>query len=130
MLDRSTTQVTHLLQVTQRVTQYWCTGVSCQHRVIYVQEGVRTGSAHRDRVGRSQWAFKNPGTSFVDRVACYEVATSSGWRARIVQVDAILAAAVDDIALHRISIATNVDGIEGLGSTDMVRLDGRAVSEK
>ena len=98
------------------------TNISVQRRVGHVHEGIRgDGITFRSRIQ------KNPSAAFVDRIACYRVATAAA-AATTIQVDAILAAAIDDIALHRVPIAAQVDGIEILRPADMVGLDDRAVA--
>ena len=96
-------------------------GITRQRRVSHVQKGIRSSGIARARTQ------KNPGAGFVDRVACYSVAASGRWRARIIRVDAILAAAVDNVRFGRIPVAAKIDGIVELGSPDMVRRNDCAV---
>lgn len=94
-----------------------------QRRIGNVHESIGT-----DCIARAARTDQNPGAGFVNRISVYGVAASGRGRARIVQVDAGLGAAIDRIRLRRIPIAAKIEGIEILRSAHMVRLNDRPVS--
>jgi hypothetical protein len=98
--------------------------ITRQRRVRHVQVGVRSSRIPRTR------SQQDPGARLVNRIASYGGAASGGWRALTIHVDAGLRAAIDNVRLRRIPIAAKIDGIEELGTPDMIQPNDRAVGSE
>src|SRR5258708_35596180 len=96
-------------------------GVTRLRRVSHVEKSIWSG-----RVGCAR-TQKNPRAGFVNRITHYSVVDAGRWRTLAIHVDAILAAAIDNIRFGKIPIAAKIDGVVELGSPDMVRRNDRAV---
>src|SRR5580692_2933724 len=101
--------------------------ISRQCGIGHVAKSVRA-----NRIAGAAWADKNSGTSFVDGVLGNGVVASGIVWAFIIDVNAGLRAAVNDVRFRRVPIATKIDGIEALGSANVVGLNtcivGKSVS--